>query len=338
MARPHCPVCGAEGTVAYQDLSDRIGRTPGRWTLVRCGNDRCRSLWLDPAPTARDIGRAYDDYYTHRDQPSDRDSLLRRVVGRIQPAYLAARWGYSPPATPLGLWRLLALLPRLHPGLRAYLDFSVMYLPASSTGRLLDVGCGNGDTLSRLAALGWQVEGVEPDARAVAVARARGLRVHHGDVSKVARAAEPYDVITLSHVIEHVHDPIGTLRACRELLTPRGRVIVATPNVGALMHRRFGRHWLSLDPPRHLCLFSTDSLRMAAERAGFGHVEVRTTVREVDAQYVAGRSIQRTGRYRWGDRGPWLTRGLAQAWQYREAIEVAAGLAEGEELLMIARP
>src|SRR5262249_59216085 len=103
----------------------------------------------------------------------------------------------------------------------------------------------------------------------VAIARAAGLDVEEGVIEEAPGVDGRYDAITLSHVIEHVHDPVGTLRACHRALRPGGTVWVLTPNLEAAGRRRFGRDWFPLEPPRHLTIFTAASLGLALERAGF---------------------------------------------------------------------
>src|SRR5262249_42271987 len=76
------------------------------------------------------------------------------------------------------------------------------------------------------------------------------------------------DFIHVSHVIEHVRDPLATLRRVAALLKPDGTLYVATPNVESYGRRRCGEYWLGWDPPRHLFVFTPETLRHAAERAG----------------------------------------------------------------------
>jgi hypothetical protein len=66
-----------------------------------------------------------------------------------------------------------------------------------------------------------------------------------------------------------VSDPVGLLAAARERLRPDGLLWIATPNLAALGHRRFGSAWLGLEPPRHLVLFDHRSLGVALARSGF---------------------------------------------------------------------
>ena len=111
--------------------------------------------------------------------------------------------------------------------------------------------------------------GVDPDPLAVAVARSHGLDVRQGGIEVIDPRREQFDGITLSHVIEHVHDPIATLQACCRLLKSGGWIWVSTPNLDAQGHSRYGKAWLHWDPPRHLVLFAHSSLQCVLEDAGF---------------------------------------------------------------------
>ena len=121
------------------------------------------------------------------------------------------------------------------------------------------------------------------DGAALEQARAAGLSVAEGTLEQPAGAAAEgsFDALTLAHVIEHLPDPVGALRRARDLLRPGGVLWVATPNLRSLAHRMFGRDWLSLDPPRHLVLFSAESLRGAFEAAGLQAIEQPTPVRNL---------------------------------------------------------
>ncbi|MDQ2686643.1 MAG: class I SAM-dependent methyltransferase [Armatimonadota bacterium] len=120
-----------------------------------------------------------------------------------------------------------------------------------------------------MGAYGWSGVGLDPDARAVSAARQAGLMVHHGILTPGRFPAGHFDAITLNHVVEHLHDPVETLRVCHEILAPEGALWIATPNLEALGHRRFGENWRGLEPPRHLVLFTPTSLVGALERLGF---------------------------------------------------------------------
>lgn len=267
-----CPVCAQRRrTMLYQDLSDRVfGTAPGRWTLWRC--DCCRAAYLDPRPTEASIGRAYRDYYTHEAAPTaevlNLSGPLRRLALPLANGRLNGRLGYQErPRSRAGM----ALVPIFVRRDRELLG-SVRFLSSCPGGRLLDVGCGGGEYLEIMRALGWTVVGVDPDPTAVTKAQRAGLDVRLGSLADAEFAGGCFEAVTLNHTIEHVHDPVDLLTECRRVLAPTGELMISTPNLDSQGHRVFGSDWLHLDPPRHIVIFTNQSLRVALERAGFGDV------------------------------------------------------------------
>jgi 2-polyprenyl-3-methyl-5-hydroxy-6-metoxy-1,4-benzoquinol methylase len=274
---PDCPLCGsADRNLLHEGLSDRVFFVaPGKWTLWRCA--RCRSAWLDPRPTEATIGIAYGRYYTHEEvelpQPRNAFERFRAALGN---GYRNRRYGtHLAPASPLG-----APLAAMLPPLRWPVDVSYRYLPRrppEKTMRVLDIGCGNGNWLEMARAAGWQVGGVEPDPVSREQARTHGFDVRE-KIAEWLAEPESFDYVTMSHVIEHVHDPLALLRDAYTLLKRGGRLFVDTPNIEALGHTIYGQDWLHLDPPRHLILFNRDSLAAAVSQAGFQDISYRPRI------------------------------------------------------------
>ncbi|MEZ5420019.1 MAG: class I SAM-dependent methyltransferase [Vicinamibacterales bacterium] len=330
---PGCVVCGADGRVLHERARDRVFGAPGEWRYRRC--TRCRLVWQDPMVTEADVGRLYETYYTHAQPAADGTSLPRRLYRSAQRGYIAVRYGY-----PVATWteRALGCLLALHPGRRADAEFLAQYLPAADRGRLLDVGCGHGAMLAQMRDLGWTVEGVEPDVHAVATASARGFRVAHGTVFSAGLEPGAYDAITMSHVMEHVHRPIDTLRRCLDLLAPGGTLVAITPNADSWGHQRFGVAWRGLEPPRHLQVFTRPALAMAAREAGFAAPRVRVTIRNARGIYDASLSIERAIA-----QGPEAQAEIplpgirSELWQAAEWCRTFVRPDAGEELVLIAR-
>lgn len=82
-------------------------------------------------------------------------------------------------------------------------------------------------------------------------------------------------MITLSHVIEHVHDHVGMLRELYRLLKPGGMLWLETPNILSLGARKYGPAWRGLEVPRHLAIFSLKSIQAALVNTGFESSQVR---------------------------------------------------------------
>ncbi len=334
---PRCPLCGGSGELLHRDLTDRLYGVAGRWRLSRCANRDCGLAWLDPAP--KELAAAYESYYTHAIR--DDGSWRRRLYERLRSGYLATRFGYGGRNTEV--WEkfggnLLACLPHRC----AAFDAGVMWLPAQPGGKLLEIGCGNGDLLERMAALGWQVQGIEPDSKSADIALARGLPVIVGELGDLDELDEQkfgpgaFDAIIMSHVIEHVADPVALLRACRRILKTDGRLVTLTPNLEALGRRWFGRDWLHLDPPRHLHLFTPESMLIACDQAGFVNASCQTTIRDANWTLGASLALRLKGRYRMGELS-WLTRTAGLALLYLEWFYIWFDDRTGEELVVVAR-
>jgi len=333
-ARDKCPACGTAGPVIYNDLADRQYGVPGQWSLRQCTEPRCATLFLDPVPIAEDLVQLYarDDFYTHLPAESASMSRLRAFYDRCLLAYLSRRWGYPRPKA-RALYSSLFYLDPLH---RFYADRSVMFLAACPGGRLLDVGCGNGDFLLRAKSLGWMVEGVDFDPAAVARAREGGLQVYLGTLHDQRLASDSYDAIVMSHVIEHVPEPLQLLRECHRILKPRGRLVALTPNIESVAHRRFRENWFYFDTPRHLQIFNASGLGRLAHEAGFASTEMTSGCHGASFNFVNSPLIRRVGAIDPNARWPLLARMRALTWELTELALIRFRPLAGEELRMVA--
>jgi 2-polyprenyl-3-methyl-5-hydroxy-6-metoxy-1,4-benzoquinol methylase len=253
---PRCYLCQAQGEPLYENLADCLFGVPGTWNLMRCPNSNCGMAWLNPVPLEEDIGKAYAKYYTHGDTPMPR-TWFAEVMRR----------------------RGLILRSLANPVQAERESLFLMHLDNVKPGKLLDVGCGDGVRLARLRALGWDVCGQDVDPVAVAYARETlGLEANSGQLKDLPYPESSFDCVTLNHVIEHTHDPVGLLEESRRFLKTGGLLVVITPNVSSFAHKHFGRFWRGLEPPRHIHLFSPKTLATTAAKAGFTGIRVRTTV------------------------------------------------------------
>lgn len=265
-----CPVCKvAQRRLLHRGLRDVIFHcAPGAWDLWRCGG--CRNAYLDPRPSAATIVLAYGSYYTHIAPPVAQPPAAGLAMVRRALANGYRNWRYGAtlkPASAFGIPLMLAV-----PAMRDPIDLTLRYLPKlpkSRVGRVLDVGCGNGAFLEQARAAGWIAEGCDFDPTVAAGVRSRGFDIREGGIEAWAEAEGEFDAITFSHVIEHVHDPIATLKAAWRLLRENGTIYIDTPNVDSAGHRAFGRSWRGLEPPRHLVLFTWAGMRAALATAGF---------------------------------------------------------------------
>lgn len=147
-----------------------------------------------------------------------------------------------------------ALLRRLHPG----------------RGKLLEVGSCLGFLLDSFRLDGWEVMGIEPDRYGCRHAAGKlGIEVINSTLEAASLPSESVDVVLMMHVIEHVPDPVGTLREINRILKPGGHLVLETPRYDTLMLKLLGRRERSLSCDGHIFFFTVDSLRRAYESAAF---------------------------------------------------------------------
>jgi len=251
-----CPICGAHGDQEFEEMRDHMFNVEGKFTLRRCSDSSCATLWLDPRPVESDIHLAYSAYYTHMQTRDIRTkgSSIRRLLKN-------------------GKKRLEQII-----GLQSQRErHAAMYLDDAPRGRVLDVGCGSCLRLEDFRKQGWDVYGQDVDPALKTVAEAREIPVFIGPLTEAGFSDASFDAIVSNHAIEHMYDPGSILRECRRILKPGGVLVVTTPNSRSESLKRFGGHWAGLDAPRHLVIFSTDSLRTLAQQAGFGEIRTWST-------------------------------------------------------------
>lgn len=145
-------------------------------------------------------------------------------------------------------------------------------------GRMLDLGCGDGTVLWLAREDGWQVKGVELFAEHTKLVRETlGFEVETSDITAYAGVDEAWDCVVLTHVLEHLPDPVGALAKIRGLLKPSGAGVLEFPNIDALdaqlrrlldrlrIHRRA---YSSTYVPGHVQEFCRASFAFAARQAG----------------------------------------------------------------------
>ena len=250
-----CDLCGA----SLRQAGKVAGLTA--YPVVCCKD--CGLVITTPRPGAKEINSFYpNDYYAHVIQPK---SLTKRLVERLRiykdsyPTEDSApqRWFWRACSTFLG-GLFLFRLPYLGPG-----------------KKLLDIGCGSGEMLEWARHQGWEVHGVELDARAVERACSRGLlNVKCGTLEDNPFPGKVFDAITLFQVLEHVHSPRQTLTRCYEQLSADGYMVVAVPNFASYPRRSLNEWWHGMDLPKHLYHFSETTLHRLADDCGLRVAEV----------------------------------------------------------------
>jgi len=171
---------------------------------------------------------------------------------------------------------------------------------AKSKGRMLDLGCGDATVIWLAREDGWDVRGVELFPEHTQVVRdTLGLDVVTSDITAFEDAAESWDCVILTHVLEHLPDPVGALRKIRNLLKRNGVGVLEFPNIDAFdmrlrrlletlrIHRR---HYAPDYVEAHVQEFCRTSFAYAAQKAGL-HLEVWETYSINPLKYALFRAL-----------------------------------------------
>jgi len=228
-----CLLCGERSFRELFRATDRLyGTTAELFPVVEC--TACGLVRLEPVPA--DLGRFYPRNYWFKPGAS--------LAARLEEQYR----------------RLL---------IRDHVAFVERALLVAG-GPILDVGCGGGLFLGVLQERGARVLGLDNSEEAARAAWEQNrVTVVLGDLLRAPVAAGGCGVVTMFHVLEHLPDPAGFLRAARDLLRPAGRLVVQVPNLDCWQYRLLGRKWNGVDVPRHLTDFRAHDLEKLLGRCGF---------------------------------------------------------------------
>lgn len=235
MESVRCDTCGADDAEPRPNLSASLSLPPP-FRIVRCR--RCGLCYMNPRMTAEE----YRAFYAGKE-------------------YLE-EYGYAALLEQTRMPEFQRTLQRLRRIRRP-------------PGRLLDVGTATGEFLAEAQKDGWQVFGTEISASSVRAAREQfGLQVFHGDLREAPFPKHCFDVIQLSHVLEHVPSPKATAQMVRQFLRPDGVFLVEVPNEFDNWLLRLGKRLRRYRPPdkpslHHVYFFSPKTLRASLHASGF---------------------------------------------------------------------
>lgn len=212
----------------------------------------CGFRLTNPRPDVATISSYYesDQYVSHHDESSGLINRMYRLVRNIT------------------LRSKLSLINELNRG----------------RGDILDVGCGTGTFLEKCMSGGWQVAGMEPDHNARAIAQKK-LRVEIEPNLNSLTGKQLFNVITLWHVLEHIHNLNEIIPQLQRLLATNGTLLIAVPNSNSYDAQYFKQYWAAYDVPRHIYHFTPPTIERLFKKHNFRLTDKRPLL--FDAYYIA---------------------------------------------------
>lgn len=246
-----CFICSNTTWENLFSSEDRLYHISGSFQVAAC--TKC-GLWrLEPALREKDIRKYYPKTY----------------------------YSYKKGAKPGIFWQLRSFSIAtstssniLHKLLRVFVKIPA--IPSFITGgKILDIGCGSGETLRQLKDIGWDVYGVDIDRKAINIAHGLGLlHVKFGTYRDIKDYPDNFfDCIRLYHVIEHLDNPSECLKLAYKKLKAGGEIIIGTPNGGSFIAQTARQYWYNLDSPRHRFIFSKKTLTSILDKLRFRNIK-----------------------------------------------------------------
>lgn len=232
-----CPICGGNTCHLLHEMKFSLPATsplPAAYAVVASAD--CGFVYADTAGSAADYARYYAEF-SHYEDPAIATGGGEQVFDRERLATSA--------------------------------DWIADHIKVDA--RVLDIGCGNGGLLLALRERGFHtLAGMDPSAGCVARLQQQGLPAFHGWLGDLAFGRQKFDLIILSHVLEHLLEPRPALASLQALLTPGGRVYVETPDAARYVDFP-SVPWYYFDS-EHINHFDVHSLDNLARVSGF-HTE-----------------------------------------------------------------
>lgn len=152
--------------------------------------------------------------------------------------------------------------------------------------KVLEIGCGTGSFIEKLAAAGIDVCGLELNSEAVKVCRQRGLRVYNELLAThLIHHGGEYDVACSFQVLEHIADPRVYIQECIDVVKPGGKIIFAVPNNNPYLFKRDKYHTTNL-PPHHMGLWSRQAFASLPAYFNMDIVDIRVEKLFAKKQYL----------------------------------------------------
>lgn len=254
-----CPICACNTFTNYVTCTDYTVSTQ-EFDIVEC--DACAMRFTNPIPEETKIGAYYqsEDYVSHSD-------TKKGIVN----------WLYHKVRT-YSIKRKFKLVSK-----------------HASQNSLLDIGSGAGTFLGYVKGQNWSCCGLEPDE----VARTYSIEKYGISVKPIDEVydmrANSYNIITMWHVLEHVHKLNRFLEKVNTVLQPNGTFFVAVPNCSSYDAKKYKANWAAYDVPRHLYHFRPKQMERLMDKHGFVVTEILPM--KFDSYYVSMLSEKIQGRF-----------------------------------------
>jgi SAM-dependent methyltransferase len=229
-----CPLCGSSNhKTLYEKVKDRHYKINGEFTIEKC--NECSLVFLNPMPDDSVLVNLYpEDFYSYQEFIGKSNQIKEFLKKFLLPGT-----GTKDPIF-------------------------------DTPGKILDIGCGSGQFLSKMRDQGWQTYGVEVSNDAATLGKtSAGLDIFAGSLLEANFPSNNFDYIRSNHSFEHIYNPNETMEEIHRILKPGGKLLIGVPNINSLNADLFKQYWWYLGAPVHTFNYSVKSLTEMLEKHEF---------------------------------------------------------------------
>jgi 2-polyprenyl-3-methyl-5-hydroxy-6-metoxy-1,4-benzoquinol methylase len=281
-----CTLCDSDRSRKIFIGRDRLFGKNGEFNVVEC--ESCGLIYTNPRPTKDTIGYFYpDDYAPYNTFDIEttkiyqqKDKFFQKLKNEIKYQIFKRYFGYRtlkpntriPYFDELPYW-LKSIFLNIS---RIYFNKVYYRVPLwHEDGKALDVGCGNGAILVLLKNLGWDVSGIDVNVQVTEDVKKAKIPIFSGQLDEMRFEDKSFHLITMWNVVEHLPNPLQSVRDVYRLLADDGTFIVEIPNCNSLARTIFRSNWCAWELPRHLYHFSPKTITRLLKKAGFSNVKLK---------------------------------------------------------------
>lgn len=234
----NCNNCGSNQQTFLLKGKDRLYKVDQKqFTYVKCVE--CGLVFLNPQPEIEELKNYYPEEY-----------------GPYQDSNTVFKYG---------------LFSNLFKKIKDYKNTSNKISGNDSSLNYLDFGCGGGESLMSVKENHpkWKLYGMDNNEYACKKIEEKGFNAFCGDILEMDIPINFFDIVNMSHVIEHLSEPKATLLKINTTMKKGSKIIISTPNFDSLASKFFRTYWYALEAPRHLFLFTPTTLKRLLEDTGF---------------------------------------------------------------------
>lgn len=233
-----CPICKADKTKVFWTGKSNLYKSGDSFTLVQCAT--CKLVYMNPRPENSDVDHIYSESYIPF-KPDRKD------------------FSYN------AFYKLLSRIKHI-----SYKKISSNQPVTDEYKKVLDIGCGDGSWLEmqRKAHPKWDFWGQDVSKIACKQVGGRGFRIICKPLQEAELPNNFFDLVYMSHVLEHLPEPISDLKKIKRIIKNNGRIVIHIPNIDSVSAKIFKGYWYGLQLPLHFFHFSPKTASLILEKSG----------------------------------------------------------------------